>query len=72
MTNKLKKAFEAASKLPAADQDALAAAILEEVAVDGLWEASFTKQPGALEHLADEALEEHRAGRTRPLRPDDL
>lgn len=72
MTNKLKKAFEAASKLPPADQDALAAAILEEVAVEGLWEASFAKQPAALEHLANEALEEHRAGQTYPLRPDEL
>jgi len=72
MTNKLKKAFEAASKLPPADQDALAAAILEEVRADGLWDASFAKQPGALETLADEALQEHRAGRTRPLDPDKL
>ena len=72
MTNKLKKAFEAASMLPPAAQDALAAAILEEVAVEGLWDASFAKQPAALEHLADEALQEHRAGGTRPLQPDEL
>jgi len=72
MTNKLKKAFEAASKLPPADQDALAAAILEEVKVEGLWDATFAKQPGVLERLADEALEEHRAGRTRPLEPGEL
>jgi hypothetical protein len=72
MTNKLKEAFEAASKLPPADQDALAAAILEEVKVDGLWDASFARTAGALEHLADEALREHRAGRTRPLQPDEL
>jgi hypothetical protein len=72
MTNKLKKAFDAASKLPPAEQDALASAILEEVKVDGLWEASFAKQPGALERLAEEALDDHRAGRTRPLDPDKL
>ena len=72
MTNKLKKAFDAASKLPPAEQDALAAAILEEVKVDGLWEASFARNPGALERLADEALDEHRAGTTRPLDPDNL
>ena len=72
MTNKLKKAFEAAAKLPPADQDALAAAILEEVKVDGLWDVTFAKKPGALEQLADEALQEHRAGRTRPLEPDAL
>ena len=72
MTNKLKKAFDAASRLPPAEQDALAAAILEEVKVDGLWEASFAKKPGALERLADEALDEHRAATTRPLDPDNL
>jgi len=72
MTNKLKKAFEAASKLPPGDQDALAAAILEEVRVEGLWDASFAKKPQAIEKLADEALEEHRTGRTRPLDPDTL
>ena len=72
MTNKLKKAFDAAAKLPPAEQDALAAAILEEVKVDGLWDASFTRKPGALEGLAEEALEEHRSGRTRPLDPDQI
>lgn len=72
MTSRLKEAFEAASKLPPEEQDALAAAILEEVAVEGLWDASFANDPGALVRLADEALDEHRAGRTRPLDPDDL
>ena len=72
MTNKLKKAFDAAAKLPPAEQDALAAAILEEVKVDGLWDASFAQKPGVLAGLADEALEEHRSGRTRPLDPDLL
>ncbi|MGH8621159.1 MAG: hypothetical protein ACRET3_03390 [Burkholderiales bacterium] len=71
MTGKLKKAFEAAAKLPPEDQEALAAAILEEVAVDGLWDASFAKKPGALEQPADETLREHRAGRTRALEPDE-
>jgi hypothetical protein len=72
MTEKLKKAFEAAAKLSPAAQDALAAAILEEVAVEGLWEASFARNPDALERLANEALEDHRAGRSTPLDPDKL
>jgi len=42
------------------------------VKVDGLWEASFAKKPGALERMADEALDELRAGTTRPLDPDNL
>jgi hypothetical protein len=57
---------------PLGDQDALAAAILEEVKVEGLWDAAFAQRPGVLERLADEALDEHRAGRTRPLEPDKL
>jgi hypothetical protein len=72
MTKHLRKAFDAASKLPPEDQDALAAAILEEVAVEGLWEASFARKPGALEQLAEEALREHREARTEALDPDRL
>jgi hypothetical protein len=72
VTNKLKKAFDAASRLPPEERDALAAAILEEVAVEGLWDASFARQPAALDQLADEALREHRSGNTRPLEPDEL
>lgn len=72
MTHALKKAFEIASSLPDREQDALAAAILEEVVADERWEASLAASPGALEVLADEALREHRAGRTKPLDPDRL
>src|SRR2546427_4534715 len=63
MTSNLKKAFEAASKLPPADQDALAAAILEEVKVEGLWDASFAKTPGALERLTQPCRSTGRARR---------
>jgi hypothetical protein len=72
MTKALKKAFEAASRLAEADQDELAAAILEELEADERWEAAFACSQDALARLADEALEEHRAGRTEPLDPDAL
>jgi len=72
MTKALKKAFEAASRLPDSDQDELAAAILEELEADERWEAAFARSQSALERLADEAVEEHRAGRTEPLDPDAL
>ena len=68
---KLKQAFDGVSKLPPGEQDALPAAIVEEVAVEGLWDASFAEKPAALEQLADAALREHRGGRTRPLDPDE-
>ena len=72
MTKALKKAFEAASRLRDPDQDELAAAILEELEADERWEAAFARSQDALARLADEALEEHRAGRTEPLDPDAL
>lgn len=72
MTNKLKKAFDAAARLPQGEQDALAAAILAEVQGEPRWTASFAVHANVLERLADEALAEHRAGRSRPLIPDDL
>ena len=72
MTEALKKAFEAASRLPEPEQDDLAAAILEELDADERWEAAFARSQDALERLADEALAEHRAGRTEPLDPDAL
>jgi hypothetical protein len=70
MTKLLEEAFKAAAKLSAADQDALAQAILAEVAAESKWERRLSETPDPLERLADEALNEHRARRTRPLDPD--
>ncbi len=67
MTKALKKAFDAASKLPEAEQDALATAILEELESERRWDELFSRSADILGRLADEALAEHRAGRTRPL-----
>ena len=36
------------------------------------WEAAFAQSQHTLERLAKEALEEHRAGRTKALDPDAL
>lgn len=72
MTSKLRKAFETAAKLPEGEQDALAIAIMEEIQSDARWSAILAANPGALERLADEALDEQRKGRTRPLIPDAI
>jgi hypothetical protein len=72
MTKALQKAFEVASKLPDHAQDELAAAILDELRADVTWEKTLGSSLPELERLAEEALREHRAGRTRPLDPDDL
>ena len=69
MTEALKKAFEKAAQLPEADQDSLAAAILTEIASEGGWESAFLNSQKELGDLAEQALEEHRQGRTRPLDP---
>ena len=72
MTKALKKAFEAASRLPEREQDELATTILEELASDQRWEAAFAQSQQALEQLAEEARREHREGRTEALDPDAL
>ena len=72
MTKALRKAFEAASRLPDRQEDELASAILEELAADERWEVAFAESQSALKRLADKALEEHRAGRTEALDPDAL
>lgn len=70
MTKALQEAFREAEKLPEAQQDELAAAIRAEIEADLAWEARLKESGDALAALADEALLEHRSGRTRPL-PND-
>jgi hypothetical protein len=72
MTRLLEQAIAAVSKLPEAEQDALARALLEEIGADERWDARFAQSGESLADLADEALAEHRASRTRPLDPDAL
>lgn len=72
MTKLLEKAFAEAEKLPKEAQDRIAARLLEELADDAKWDASFTASGPQLERLAEEALEEYRAGRTEELGFDEL
>jgi hypothetical protein len=72
MTNLLQKAFDEASKLPEPEQDALGRLLLDELASDRRWEELFAGSHDVLAELADEALAEHRAGRTEKLDPDKL
>lgn len=67
MTKALEEAFAAASRLPADRQDELKAAILQELESEAQWEASFARSQDVLERLADEAIAEHRAGKTEEL-----
>ncbi len=72
MNNTLKKAFEAASRLPEPDQEQLAVAIFEELAAEERWQAALAQSQPDLERLADEALTDYKEGRTEPLDPDTL
>lgn len=71
MTKALQDAFNEAEKLPEAEQDQLAAAIRAEIETDGAFEARLSASQDALGALADEALAEHRSGRTLRFDPDE-
>ena len=72
MTKLLQKAFDEASKLPDAEQDTLGRILLDELASERRWDELFAGSHDFLAELADEALAEHRAGRTEKLDPDKL
>jgi len=72
MTKLLEKAFEEASKLPELEQNALAKRLLDGLAAEKNWEKAFAGSEDILSRLADEAIEEHRQGRTKPIDIDSL
>ena len=67
MTQLLEKALSQVAKLPASEQDAMAAIVLEELASEKRWAESFAKSQDLLAKLADKALAEHAVGRSKPL-----
>ncbi len=71
MTKLLEKAFFEASKLPEKDQDAIAELVLAELASEERWHDLFSRSQDLLAELAEEALAEHRAGKTQPIECDD-
>ncbi|MES2180346.1 MAG: hypothetical protein V4550_21005 [Gemmatimonadota bacterium] len=72
MTRLLEEAFAAVAELPEADQNALATALLDELASEYQIDAAISSRLDVLARLADEAAAEHRAGRTQPLDPDAI
>jgi len=67
MTQLLEKALNEVAKLPPSEQDALAAILLEELASEKKWSELFAQSQDVLAKLAEEALAEHRAGKSAPL-----
>jgi hypothetical protein len=68
MTELLKKAFEAISKLPPESQDAIAARMLMELEDESRWDEAFPGSQDMLTRMADEAIAEFKVGKTIPLK----
>jgi len=72
MTQLLAKAIAEVSRLSEQEQDAIANWILDELKSERRWDKALARSEDALAQLADEALVEHRGGRTQTLDPDRL
>ena len=74
MNRLLQRAFNKAAELPQEEQDRFALFVLAELESERQW-AELLARPESedlLERLADEALLEHRSGRTQRLTMEDL
>jgi hypothetical protein len=67
MTGLLEKALRRVESLSREEQDAIASQIMETLDDEEAWTRSFRERPALLRALAQEALEEHQRGETRPL-----
>jgi hypothetical protein len=72
MTQLLTKAFDEAAKFPEQEQNILANWILAELISELRWKKAFAGSEDLLAQMADEAIAEHRAGRTLELDPETL
>ena len=72
MTTLLEQAFAEVAKLPHPEQDTVAAWILEELTSEQRWGRAFDTSQDLLAQLADEAVSEHRTGRTQALNINQL
>lgn len=68
MTQLLEQAVAALQILSAAEQDAIAALILEELADERRWDEAFGRSQGALADLAEQV----RAGKVKNMGMDEL
>ena len=74
MSQPLQRAFSKAAELPQAEQDRFARFLLAELESERQWAELFARPESEdlLERFAKEALSEHHAGRTQPLKAEDL
>ncbi|MBM4050238.1 MAG: hypothetical protein FJ279_34515 [Planctomycetes bacterium] len=72
MTKLLSQAFERAARLSDDLQDQLAQELLEEIEWESRWDETLARSQDKLERLADSAVQEYRAGKTKEMGFDDL
>ena len=74
MNQLLQSAFNRAAELPPEEQDRFALFLLAELDSERQWADLFARPESEdlLERLAEEALLEHRSGRTQRLKMEDL
>ncbi len=59
-----------ASALPPSEPEALAAILLEEIKPEARWQEVFDQSSDLLDQMTEQAVKEHREGKTLPLDPD--
>jgi hypothetical protein len=72
MVTRLEQAFARAAELPATEQELLASRLLAELAAEDDFDRALSRSGDKLARLAAEALDEHRAGLTEELDPEQL
>lgn len=66
MSELLEKAFEEARRLSPDQQECFGRWLLDELDSEQRWTDAFARSQRRLEHLADEAIDEHLNARVRP------
>ncbi len=72
MTTLLQQAFEKALQLPAELQDQIAQDLMNDISGELQWDRTLARSEDLLEKLAEKALRDFEAGRTRPQGFDEL
>ncbi len=72
MTQLLEQAIAEVQKRPPAEQDAMAALILDELADEQRWNEAFARSQEELARIAAKVRDDIRAGRARDMGIDEL
>jgi len=74
MSQLMEQAIQKARRLPESEQEALALIMLQEMESERRWDELFARPESAdlLSRMADRALADAKAGRAKPLNPNEL